>query len=80
MNSELIWVLIFTCLFISLGTGACLWFLLPKKWIVWSEVAVKIMPKDVVPPWAALNGFGKILYLLFILSGALIFVLLLVNA
>jgi len=60
--------------------GACIWFLLPKKWIVWSEVAIKIMPKDVVPPWAALNIVGKILYSLSILSGTLVFILLLVNA
>ena len=80
MNSDLVWVLLYTCLFIALCTGACIWFLLPKKWIVWTEVAIKIMPKDVVPPWAALNSFGKTLYLLFILSVSLMFVLLLVYA
>jgi hypothetical protein len=76
MINEYMWNLIIICLFVSLFSGACLWFLLPRKWIVLYEEAIRILPPATVPPWSVLNITGKIFYLLFISGGILMFVIL----
>ena len=76
MNDEYVWMIISVCVIVSLSAGLSLWFLLPRKLIVWSDQAIKIMPNDVVPPWAVLNLFGKTLYILFISSNISILVVL----
>jgi len=78
MNIEMIWTLIYSCLVIGLIAGALLWFLLPKKWILWSEKAAEILPQETAPPWGSVNLYGKVLYIIFlggvILSMVLMFI------
>ncbi len=61
-------------------SGAALWFVLPKKWLVRSAIATEILPRELPPPWSALNGFGKLLHVTFICSGGVLLVLLAVGA
>jgi len=79
MNVELIWILTNICLAIGLIAGALFWFLVPKKWIVWSEKAADILPQETPAPWASLNTYGKALYVVFIASVLLMFVLLFIG-
>lgn len=80
MSNEMIWTLIYIWFSITISAWASLWFLLPKKWIVWSEKAADILPHETVPPWSSLNKLGKALYILFAGGVTAMFVTLIVSA
>lgn len=73
MEIETIWSLMKISLAIGLISGAFYWFLAPKKWIVWSENASKILPQETPAPWASLNKYGKALFVIF--NGSLLLML-----
>ena len=58
-------------------SGFALWFLFPKKWIVWSRKAAELLPQETFPPWRTLNKVGKSLHMLFYFSAFVMLVLLL---
>ena len=78
MNIETIWILIKISTAVALISAAMFWFLLPKKWIVWSEKAAEILPQETPAPWRSLNVYGKSLQILFYGCLMLVFFLLLV--
>ena len=73
---ETLWLLIYVLTGLSLTSGALIWFILPRKWIAWSQKASQLLPQETIPPWRALNKFGKFLYLIYIGSGVAIFAVL----
>jgi len=79
MNIATIWTLIKAFTVIALIMAALFWFLVPKKWIVWSEKAADILPQETPAPWASLNIYGKTLYILFFSCLALIAALLFIG-
>ena len=79
MSIETIWTLLYSCLVVGLIAGAFLWFLAPKKWIVWSEKAAEILPQETPPPWVSLNLYGKALYILFVGSVILMLALMFIG-
>jgi len=80
MDEETMWIFIKAGTFVSLCSGALVWFLLPKKWIVWSKTAADILPQETIPPWKSLNKFGKTLYMVFVGSIGLTLVMVLIGA
>ena len=72
---DLFWALVKLVAFVSLLSGLGLWFLIPKKWIVWSEKAAQILPAESPAPWASLNKLGKYVYIIFFISLILIVIL-----
>ena len=69
------WALVKLIAFVSLLSGLGLWFLIPKKWIVWSEKAAQILPAETPAPWTSLNKLGKSVYIIFFISLSLIVIL-----
>lgn len=65
---DFFWALVKLTAFVSLLSGLGLWFLIPKKWIVWSEKAAQILPSESPAPWASLNKLGKFVYIIFFIS------------
>jgi len=80
MDEELMWILIKAGTFASLCSGALVWFLLPKKWIIWSKAAADMLPQETIPPWKSLNKFGKTLYVVFVSSISLTLLMALTGA
>ena len=74
-HADFFWALVKLAAFVSLLSGFGLWFLIPKKWIVWSEKAAQILPAESPAPWSSLNKLGKFVYIIFFISLSLIVIL-----
>ncbi len=76
---DTLWQLLY--LFTSLGSLSLLglWFLIPKKWIVWSENAAKVLPSNTLPQWRTLNRNGRFIYIFSCVCFGLTFTILLIG-
>jgi len=71
------WIMLYGITAVCGLIGTALWFLLPRKWIVWPELVLDGV-RDSIPPWSSLNAFGRILLVTFY-SSAVIMLLLLIG-
>lgn len=62
-TEDFIWRTLYWLVSMGLLLLLALWFLVPKKWIVWSDRAAIVLPQG-VPKWRVLNNLGKLIYLL----------------
>lgn len=63
--------MVYGCLTMGILSILVLW-VFPRKWIVWSEVVDKILPRGGPPTWKTANLLGKTAWVIFYSSGLML--------
>ena len=76
---DALWILIRSFTVVCIVAGLAYWFLIPREWIVRSKLLAKLLSEGAPPPWRSLNKLGKLLFIVFCISGSFIIVALFVG-
>lgn len=72
---EIFWIVIRIITALGILSGLAIW-ILPKKWIMRSEIAAELLSDGGPAPWKGANQIGKAIYVVFYSSAGILMVML----